>query len=106
MASVRAQGPAGRVGEIVLTDDGSSSVQPWRCSTAWRPQARGAATHHPARTQAAGDWGGARNRAVAVTSAPLLAFLDGDDAWAPDKLARQLAVMERGPRHRARLYRL
>jgi Glycosyl transferase family 2 len=33
----------------------------------------------------------ARNHGVAMAQAPLIAFLDSDDFWAPDKLRRQLA---------------
>ncbi|HVN28780.1 MAG TPA: glycosyltransferase family A protein [Candidatus Binataceae bacterium] len=35
----------------------------------------------------------ARNHGVALANAPLIAFLDSDDLWAPDKLRRQLAFM-------------
>ncbi len=35
----------------------------------------------------------ARNRGVELARAPLIAFLDSDDLWAPDKLHRQLAFM-------------
>ena len=35
----------------------------------------------------------ARNRGVKETSAPLIAFLDADDRWAPTKLERQLGAM-------------
>ena len=37
--------------------------------------------------------GAARNRGVALTSAPLLAFLDADDLWPCDHLERLLAVL-------------
>ncbi|MHB1193151.1 MAG: glycosyltransferase family 2 protein [Longimicrobiales bacterium] len=37
--------------------------------------------------------GEARNRAVAHARAPLLAFLDADDRWRPDKLERQVALL-------------
>jgi glycosyltransferase involved in cell wall biosynthesis len=36
---------------------------------------------------------GARNRGVEMARAPLIAFLDSDDLWAPTKLERQLAFM-------------
>jgi len=38
-----------------------------------------------------------RNRAIASTSEPLIAFLDQDDEWLPDKLERQLAVLADRP---------
>jgi glycosyltransferase involved in cell wall biosynthesis len=37
----------------------------------------------------------ARNRGVRDSSATVLAFLDADDVWRPDKLEKQLAVLER-----------
>ena len=39
----------------------------------------------------------ARNRGVELARAPLIAFLDSDDLWAPDKLHRQLAFMREHP---------
>jgi glycosyltransferase involved in cell wall biosynthesis len=39
----------------------------------------------------------ARNRAAELASAPLIAFLDSDDLWAPTKLERQLAYMCANP---------
>ena len=41
--------------------------------------------------------GAARNRGVALARAPLIAFLDSDDLWAPTKLERQLAFMSANP---------
>lgn len=40
----------------------------------------------------------ARNRGVALAQAPLVAFLDSDDLWAPTKLERQIAFMRANPR--------
>lgn len=39
----------------------------------------------------------ARNRAIAASSAPLIALLDGDDMFAPDYLARMVPLLERNP---------
>jgi glycosyltransferase involved in cell wall biosynthesis len=39
----------------------------------------------------------ARNRGVEIACAPLIAFLDSDDLWAPTKLERQLAFMRENP---------
>lgn len=40
----------------------------------------------------------ARNHGVALARAPLTAFLDSDDFWAPTKLERQLEFMRDNPR--------
>jgi len=39
----------------------------------------------------------ARNRAIAATSAPLIALLDGDDRFAPDYLAQMVSVLDADP---------
>jgi GT2 family glycosyltransferase len=39
----------------------------------------------------------ARNAGIALASAPLLAFLDSDDLWGPDKLACQIEYMRAHP---------
>jgi glycosyltransferase involved in cell wall biosynthesis len=40
----------------------------------------------------------ARNKGIAHSSGELLAFLDSDDRWLPEKLERQTAFMEANPR--------
>jgi len=44
-----------------------------------------------------GGAGQARNAGLQATSAPLVAFLDGDDAWLPDRLAIGVSHLERHP---------
>jgi glycosyltransferase involved in cell wall biosynthesis len=39
----------------------------------------------------------ARNAGVAATSGPLVAFIDQDDRWTPDKLTRQVTCLEKHP---------
>lgn len=39
----------------------------------------------------------ARNTGIEKTGAPLVAFLDSDDYWAPDKLAKQIAAIDADP---------
>ncbi len=41
--------------------------------------------------------GAVRNRGVAAARGPLIAFLDSDDIWLPEKLERQLDLMESLP---------
>jgi glycosyltransferase involved in cell wall biosynthesis len=41
----------------------------------------------------------ARNHGIAVAAAEWIGFCDDDDLWAPDKLCRQLAVLESSGRH-------
>jgi teichuronic acid biosynthesis glycosyltransferase TuaG len=40
--------------------------------------------------------GGGRNTGIELSSGELIAFLDADDLWLPDKIALQVAAVERG----------
>ncbi len=64
------------------SDDGTIRVlesNARRCSFVAQPQAGPAA---------------ARNRAIAMSNSPFIAFLDADDEWLPLKLERQLALLK------------
>ncbi len=91
--SVLAQGAADRIAQIVLVADGSPPATSQVLDRLEGRDPRLRLLRGP------GGWGvsGARNRGVAATSAPLLAFLDADDLWAPDKLARQVSVLQADP---------
>ena len=76
-------------GEIIVIDDGStdgSAKIAERFSTSvqyhWQPN---------------GGTSAARNRGVAVARGDFLAFLDADDLWTEDKLARQAAAFTKDP---------
>jgi glycosyltransferase involved in cell wall biosynthesis len=80
--------------ELIVVDDGStdgSCGQLERIDECKRGITRMLRTKH--RGVAA-----ARNAGIAIAAAPLVAFLDSDDLWAPDKLARQIEFMRLNPR--------
>ena len=74
---------------IVVVDDGSTD-----------DTARIAGSVHPSITVLRRDHAGigaARSAGIAATTSELVAFLDADDLWLPDKLDRQLAVLDADP---------
>jgi hypothetical protein len=75
--------------EVIVVDDGStddteSALAPWRDRIRYVRVPNGGA-------------GAARNHGVSIATAPLVAFLDSDDEWLPDKLELQRALMAARP---------
>jgi glycosyltransferase involved in cell wall biosynthesis len=74
---------------VIVVDDGSTDETPrvldsyatrWPSLQVIRSEARGVSR--------------ARNLALQASQAPFVAFLDSDDIWRPDKLAKQMALFE------------
>jgi glycosyltransferase involved in cell wall biosynthesis len=79
--------------ELIVVDDGSSDGT---AEDLARLVAERAGTVRIERTANRGP-AAARNRGVAMARAPLVAFLDSDDLWAPEKLERHLEFMRAKP---------
>lgn len=75
--------------EIIVVDDGSTDQS---AQVARRYQPIVQVLHQPH----AGP-GAARNLGVSVAQGELLAFLDADDLWLPDKLERQVTYLQNHP---------
>lgn len=86
------------VAEIIVVDDGSTDNSAG-IAKAFGPPVRylWQANRGPA---------AARNQGIEQARGTLLAFLDADDLWAVDKLARQLAVLDANPACQAVLGRV
>ncbi|RYX81618.1 glycosyltransferase family 2 protein [bacterium] len=87
LESIRAQ--TYRHYEIILVDDGSTD------ETAKIAQSEGDVRYFK---QANQGCGGARNTGIAEAQGELLAFLDADDLWSPDKLSKQVAFYQALPK--------
>lgn len=90
IASIQAQTVP--VSRIFVVDDGSTdSTVEWVRQEALRdPRIELIEKKH-------GGANRARNAGIARTEAEWIAFLDSDDAWEPEKLERQFALLERNP---------
>ena len=76
--------------EVLVADDGSTDETGQAIEALYGGRIRYYRLPH-------GGAGIARNRAIQLTTRPLVAFLDSDDEWMPGKLALQRALMERCP---------
>jgi glycosyltransferase involved in cell wall biosynthesis len=82
--------------EIVVVDDGSTDNSPALLEDyARRFPDKLRYSWHPGRANKGVTY--TSNDAIAKTSGPLLAWLGSDDVWMPEKLAREVALLERRP---------
>jgi len=80
-----------RAWELIIVDDGSTEeTRAWLRSVAARPGVRLIENPH------AGQLAAVRNAGVRAARGEFVAFLDSDDLWTRDKLARQVAQLESG----------
>jgi glycosyltransferase involved in cell wall biosynthesis len=77
--------------ECVVVDDGSTDDTAAVLSRIDDPRLRVVTKENR------GTVADARNAGVATARGELIAFLDGDDWWLPEKLARQVALLEQQP---------
>ena len=78
--------------EIIVVDDGSSDdtaevVKPYQCDARVRYE----------RTDHVGQ-PAAKNIGIRLARAPVIAFLDADDVWLPEKLEKQVSLLNANPR--------
>lgn len=88
IASVRAQSFADW--ELLVADDGSTDDTPAVVAASADARIHWLPGRHAERAAA-------RNRGLAAAKGRYVAFLDGDDCWHPDKLARQVAALDAAP---------
>ena len=83
--------------ELILVDDGSRDRSPAIAqSHVDADPARVRCLRHPAHANR--GMSASRNLGLDAARGELIAFLDGDDVWVPEKLGQQVAVMDAEPR--------
>jgi glycosyltransferase involved in cell wall biosynthesis len=80
--------------EVIVVDDGSTDGT-WHDLARYERAAQGE-NPRAVRTGRRGP-AAARNRGIAMARGALIAFLDSDDLWTPEKLARQSRFMRNNP---------
>ena len=81
--------------ELILVDDGSTDRSTQIARELATREARIRYLEHPRHENR--GMAASRNLGAANTTAPYLAFIDGDDVWVPTKLAEQVDLLERMP---------
>ncbi|HXG02072.1 MAG TPA: glycosyltransferase [Candidatus Binatia bacterium] len=76
--------------EVIVADDGSTDDTPDRLAAVKDPRVRYLRLDHH-------GIAATRNAAVAASRGDVLAFLDSDDYWRPEKLATDMAFLSRHP---------
>ena len=77
--------------EVIVADDGSTDDTATRIAAIADPRLRYIPLPH------AGAPAAGRNAGIRHARGEILAFLDSDDLWKPDKLAREVAFLDRHP---------
>ena len=79
---------------IIVVNDGSTDGTAWIIDSFQHSDPRILSIHFPQNRGVSA----ARNAGIAASSAPFVAFLDGDDIWLPEKLDAQVEVFKQsGP---------
>lgn len=79
--------------EVIIVNDGSADgIESWYDQLSDTVKAKVKLFSQPNSGTCA-----ARNKGIAQTQSPYIAFLDSDDIWLPNKLARQVAVLQKNP---------